>query len=225
MASAPLFSWQSFTFPKGKLMIYEVRTYDLKPRSLPIVEKMFEENLEHRTKYSALAAFFHTEIGPLNQIIHIWPYADLAERTRVRGEMAKETQWPPKIQEHVEKMNSEVFVPYPFSPEIKPGKMGPIFEMRSYTLKPGGTVEAGERWEPALPERLKLSPLVCVMRTEFGDLNKFVHIWAYESLNQRAEVRNRAKETGIWPPKGGGGNYLISQENKIMLPAPFSPLQ
>ena len=66
-------------------MIYEIRTYDIKPGSLPEVEKRFAEAYEHRKKHSLLAAFFHTEIGPLNQIIHIWPYKDLEERARIRG--------------------------------------------------------------------------------------------------------------------------------------------
>ena len=38
-------------------MIYEVRTYDIKPRSLPEVEKRFGEMYEKRRKYSELAAF------------------------------------------------------------------------------------------------------------------------------------------------------------------------
>ena len=33
-------------------MIYEVRTYDLKPHSLPEVEKRFAEGYEHRKKLS-----------------------------------------------------------------------------------------------------------------------------------------------------------------------------
>jgi hypothetical protein len=52
-------------------MIYEMRTYDIKPRSLPEVEKRFGEAYEKRKKYSELAAFWHTEIGPLNQIIRV----------------------------------------------------------------------------------------------------------------------------------------------------------
>ena len=45
-------------------MIYEVRTYDLLPHSLPEVEKRFGEAYEKRKAISPLAAFFHTEIGP-----------------------------------------------------------------------------------------------------------------------------------------------------------------
>ncbi|MCH8298816.1 MAG: NIPSNAP family protein, partial [Chloroflexi bacterium] len=55
-------------------MIYEVRTYDLKPGAVPQAEEAFAEGLPHREKYGPIAAFWHTEIGPLNQIIHVWGY-------------------------------------------------------------------------------------------------------------------------------------------------------
>ena len=58
-------------------MIYEVRTYTLKPGSVATFEENFSKALPHRLKYSPLAAFWHTEIGPLNQVIHVWPYESL----------------------------------------------------------------------------------------------------------------------------------------------------
>ena len=54
-------------------MIYEVRTYTLKPGSVAKFEENFATALPHREKYSKLGAFWHTEIGPLNQVIHVWP--------------------------------------------------------------------------------------------------------------------------------------------------------
>ena len=67
-------------------MIFEMRTYRLQPGSVPEVEKRFGEALTERVKVSPLGAFFHTEVGPLNHIIHIWPYDDLQHRTRVRSQ-------------------------------------------------------------------------------------------------------------------------------------------
>ncbi len=66
-------------------MIYEMRTYDLKPRSGPEFIKRFGAAYEKRKKLSQPAAFWTTEIGPLNQVIHVWPYQDLAERDRIRA--------------------------------------------------------------------------------------------------------------------------------------------
>ena len=66
-------------------MIYEVRTYGLRPGSIPEVEKRFAEALPHREKYSKLGALWHTELGPLNQIVHVWPYESLDQRAELRG--------------------------------------------------------------------------------------------------------------------------------------------
>jgi NIPSNAP len=205
-------------------VIYEVRTYRIAPGSLAEVEKRFGEAYEYRKKYSELTGFFHTEVGPLNEIVHIWGYKDLADRARVRADSAKDANWPPKIQEFIREMRSEVVVPFSFVPEVRPGKIGPIFELRYYTLKPGQLPEMAKGWEAKLPERVKFSPLVLAGGVEFGKANGFIHIWAYSSLDQRAKVREEARQKGAWPPPGGG-DRLLTQENKILLPSAFSPLQ
>jgi hypothetical protein len=79
-------------------------------------------------------------------------------------------------------------------------------------------------WEAKLPERMKLAPLVIVGSVDLGEVNRFIHIWAYSSLDQRAAIRAKAVELGVWPP-GGGAARLLTQANKILLPSAFSPLQ
>ena len=212
-------------------MIYEVRTYHVKPGSLPEVEKRFGEAYEKRKKLSEMAAFWHTEIGPLNQIVHVWPYKDIAERGRIRAESLKVDGWPPKIGEFLLEQRSDIMIPFAISPELKPGKMGPYFEMRTYTYASGELPLIMKLWESSLPERLKFGPICAAWYSELGGLNKFVHIWPYQTLNQRNEIRDKAKDSGAWPPsakaikEGGRGYNLLAQENKILMPSAFSPLQ
>jgi len=210
-------------------MIYEMRTYDLKPRTLGEVEKRFGEAYEKRRKYSELAAFWHTEIGPLNQIIHVWPYKDLEERNRIRAAAVKDGVWPPATTEFIVAMRSEIMIPFSISPELKPGKMGPYYEMRTYTHAAGHLSKLQQVWEKAVPERLKFSPLCAAWYSELGGLNKFVHIWPYPSLDARNATRDKAHAAGVWPPsaeKLGLPPYsLVAQENKILMPSSFSPLQ
>ena len=205
-------------------MIYEIRTYRIAPGSLGEVEKRFGEAYEYRKKYSELTAFWHTEIGPLNEIVHVWGYRDLAERERIRGEAAKEANWPPKIGEFIREMRSETVTPFSFVPQVRPGKVGPIFELRYYTLKPGALPEVAKGWEAKVPERMKLSPIVLAGGVDFGKANGFVHVWAYSSLDQRAAVREEARKKGVWPPPGAA-DRLLTQDNKILMPSAFSPLQ
>jgi hypothetical protein len=203
-------------------MIFEIRTYRLKPGSLAEVEKRFAEAYDHRKKHSELAAFWHTEIGPLNEIVHVWPYHDLEERGRVRAAAAKEPGWPPKLGEFVVEMQSEVLVPFPFSPALPAGTHGPFYELRYYTLKPGTLRGLVEGWASRIAERTKLSPLALAGSVDIGEVNRFIHIWPYRSLDDRAAIRKQAREAGVWPPPVGG-DIVLSQANKILLPATFSP--
>src|SRR6266567_4303951 len=66
-------------------MIIEMRTYTLRPGSIAEVEKRFGAALPAREKHSKLAAFWHSEVGPLNQIIHVWAYDSFEKRAAARG--------------------------------------------------------------------------------------------------------------------------------------------
>jgi hypothetical protein len=204
-------------------MIYEVRTYDLKPGTVPQAEEAFATALPHREKYSPLAAFWHTDIGPLNQIIHVWGYEDLGERARIRAEAGTDPNWPPKITPgNILYMNSEIWNPAPFMrPMGGDQALGSIYEMRTYTYEPGSIPELLKRWTDSLPDREAVSPLAAGMYTEFGNLNRWMHIWPYKSLSHRDEVRGQTRTLPNWP---SGAPGRIRQENKILVPASFSPM-
>jgi hypothetical protein len=202
-------------------MIFEIRTYRLQPGSVPTVEERFAEGLKERVKVSPLGAFFHTEVGPLNHIIHIWPYEDLAHRTRVRAE--KIPGWPPKIQEFIVEMESKIVNAAPFCPAFTPRQYGGLYEIRTYTMLPGVTQEVIDRWAEAIEARQKFSPLAACGYTELGPLNQWIHIWAYKDAAERFRIRDEARASGKWPPATRG--KFIKQENMLVVPALFSPLR
>ena len=208
-------------------MIYEFRTYTLKPRSVPEFFKRWEPLLAKRLEHSRLAACWTTEIGPLNEIIHVWEYKSADERARVRAEVQKLGIWPPKTQDLITDMKSEMMIPQPFSPPMAPSSHGPYFEMRSYTLAPGGTALMAENWAKHIAGRIKLSPLIGVFASDVGSLNQWVHIWAYKSLDERVAIRKKAMAEGIWPPPSTPErpSPTVKQETKILLAAPFSPIK
>jgi len=204
-------------------MIVEMRTYQLKPRSVAEVEKRFAEPLPARMKLSPLAGFWHTDVGGLNQIIHMWPYENLAARERIRAEAVKDGTWPPKIGEFIETMETKILIPAPFSPPLAPRQLGTIYEFRSYLYRPGMMAKVIARWSEAIGERVKLSPLAGAWYTEIGPLNQWVHVWAYQDAGERQRVRAAAVERGIWPPPGS--EPPLRQETILAMPADFSPLR
>jgi hypothetical protein len=206
-------------------MIIEVRTYGLRPATLAEAEKRFAEALPIREKHSKLAAFWHTEIGALNSIIHVWTYDDFEHRARVRAAAAKEPGWPPAIREFVVSQTSEVFLPAPFSPPLEPRDVGPVFEIRDYTLAPGALPGMIERWSAKIEARNALSPLVGAWYSEFGALNRWIHIWAYRDAAERQRIRAEAVAKGLWPPGGAAAGAIVAQANSIVMPSSFSPIR
>ena len=204
-------------------MIYEIRTYDLKPRSIPEFERRTAERLPGRLEYSRLGGFWRTEVGPLNQVVHIWPYDDLNRRAEIRAQAIAGGAWPPDNAEFILDMQSEVYHPAEFMTPLGERKIGPVYEMRIYTYPPGAIPAVLEAWGGRIAEREKLSPLAGCWYSEIGALSKFVHLWAYESFEERLRIRAEATAKGIWPPPSGV--TPLKQENKLLVPFPFSPMQ
>src|SRR5215831_10601773 len=105
-------------------MIVEMRTYTLKPGSTPTVLERFGKALPVRQKLSPLAAFWYTDVGPLNQIIHVWCYPDSQTRDKIRAESTKLEGWPPDIHEFVVDQETKIMIPAPFSPPLEPRTLG-----------------------------------------------------------------------------------------------------
>jgi len=205
-------------------MSIEMRTYTLQPGTVASFEERFGKALPARTKVSPLAAFWHTEVGPLNRVIHVWPYDDLGARTRLRAEATRLEGWPPNVGEFEVELQSDIYIPAPFSPKLEPRQLGGLYEIRIYTFKPGGIPGVIDRWSPHIEARTKLSPLVGAWYTELGGLNKWCHIWAYKDAAERHRIRTEAVAKGVWPP-GSPAGALLKQENMLVVPASFSPLK
>jgi hypothetical protein len=209
-------------------MIYEVRTYTLRPGTVAEFEERYAKRLPLREKHSKLGAFWHTEVGPLNQVIHVYPYDDLQQRTAVRDALAKDTARAqiPSGREFVVAQEAEIMTPAPFMHPLGSRNYGTgnVYEMRTYTFAPGDIAKVLDGWGKAIEAREKFSPLAACWTSELGGLNKFVHTWVYKDLNERARVREESRKPGgQWPPQTGV--RPIRQENTLLMPAVFSPVR
>src|SRR5271163_837897 len=209
-------------------MIYEVRTYTFRAGTVAEFEERFAKRLPLREKHSKLGAFWHTEFGPLNQVLHVYPYDDLQHRTRVRAALAQDTAWNqlPGGGDLVVSQEAEIMNPAPFMRALgsRDYGTGNVYEMRTYTYAPGDIPKVLDGWANAIEAREKFSPLAACWTSELGGLNKFVHTWVYKDLNERARVREASRRPGgAWPPQTGV--RPVRQENKLLIPAAFSPVR
>ena len=101
-----------------------------------------------------------------------------------------------------------------------------IHDHRTYCCRPG-TIKKhlalyAELGFPA--QRRILGEPVIYAQVETGDVNSFVHIWAYEDAADRAARRAQMAADPEWQAylkKSAEAGYLVSQTNKILMPVPL----
>lgn len=204
-------------------MQYDLTLITVRPgthgKALPLVEQWLKAN---PAKGEFLACLF-SDIGALNQILLLHGYADPAALAADR-EAAARSDNPFGCLDYIAGISRDAYTPFPMVEPLKAGQYGPIFEVRTYLLRPASLTRTIEAWKASVPNRVKLSPMLTAMYTLSGPVPRFVHIWPYPSLDERARIRAKAVETGVWPPPGGP-DHLLTQQTDIFLPAAFSPMR
>jgi len=102
-------------------VIVEERCYTLKPGTVQQYYQDYQSRgLEIQTRIlGKLIGYFHTEIGELNKVVHLWGYDSLAERERRRQLLGADQEWLDYLKQSpdiVVGMESRILVPAPFSP-------------------------------------------------------------------------------------------------------------
>ena len=98
--------------------IYEFRTYTYGPGAIPKVIEAWSPRIKARTAISPLIFAGYTDIGPLNQWVHVWAYKNMGERERLRAQATTAGVWPPPRDASVvlHRQTSTFAIPAKFSP-------------------------------------------------------------------------------------------------------------
>ena len=101
-------------------MIYEKRTYRVRPGTAAEFLKIYEEQgLGIITRYAKLCGCWTSECGTLNEIVFLWAYDDFAHRAAQRGKLGADAEWKsfvPKILPFLDHQESVFLQPTAFSP-------------------------------------------------------------------------------------------------------------
>ena len=122
-------------------MIHELRTYTMRPGAAPGAAEL-SGTLGRDIRgdnYGKLEGYWITEIGPLNQVMHLWSYEDLNERARLRVELSKNERW---MYEYIPEMRprllrQDIRLMNPILGPKQPEQSGNIYEFRNYRMQPG----------------------------------------------------------------------------------------
>jgi NIPSNAP len=101
-------------------MIYELRTYTLVLGGVPQYEEITKNELlpilaDHGLKP---LGYWHTEIGPLNELVHLWAYKDLNERQQkwaAWGRDPRRASIVPRLRALIVSQSNKIMTPAEFS--------------------------------------------------------------------------------------------------------------
>lgn len=211
-------------------MIYELRTYTAKPGTIPAILKANEEVARpvRGDNYGKLEGYWYTDIGPVNQVMHLWGWENLMERERLRAELGALEAWGkeyvPLIRPHLVKQEIRFLKA---ARDINPpGGGGNFYEFRNYRLQPGTAGQWIDNILKALPLREKYSQNVAMWTTEAPDPNEVCHLWVYENLDHRMKARtDSAADADLGEILKAGRPLIEEQHSTLIWPASFSPLQ
>ncbi len=102
-------------------MIVEERIYTLHPGMVPAYMAAYEkEGLAiQKENLGNMVGFFSVDVGPQNQIVHMWAYKDSAERDARRAKQAADPRWNAyrdKVRPFLMVQENKILVPAKFSP-------------------------------------------------------------------------------------------------------------
>ncbi len=212
-------------------MIHELRIYDVQPGKLAeYVELAGSVSRPIRgDRFGKLLGYWTTEHGPLNQVLHLWEFADVAARAQARAGLAKDERWTkeyvPRSAPLLLRQENMLLTPMDWYPVRPVTGMG-VYELRIYRFHPGKIAEWARLAQQGLPLREKYSSPVAFWQTEVGPLNTVVHLWPYRDAQHRAEVRRSVAADPGWQDVIAKLYPLLqAQESKLLVPTPFSPLK
>ena len=213
-------------------MIYELNIYTLKTGAAPIVVSG-AGTIERQIRgddYGKLEGFWTTEIGQLNQVVHLWSYADFNECGRLRGELSRNQYWASEYAPLLNKylVHRTVRLLNCVIAPNGPTNEGNIYEFRNYRCRPDGL----EKWVSLFLKfrsvRERYSKIVAMFTTEASLPDEVCHIWVYPHLNALVEGRRNAVKDPEWQAFLSESVQLgLTEEmySTIMFPANHSPLK
>ncbi|XP_046359834.2 protein NipSnap homolog 3A-like isoform X1 [Haliotis rufescens] len=187
--------------------VYELRIYNIYPKDIKSFIELSTKWMHLRTAKSPLLGFWLSELGGINDAVHIWEYESLSDRARVRKELGGDESW----QKNYIAAASPMWARQENS--LLTLKQGTHLHLGNVT--PGGVFELQTVPDCSRVGSLSLgTTLLAAFQTMFGQVNKEFRLLHHTSIDDAVQASHLSLE-------GVSGEV----HTRLMLPAPWSTLQ
>lgn len=211
-------------------MIVDIRTYTLQPGTLGAYLKLYgSEGWPVQNRYlPECLGYYIVEVGVQNRVVHLWKYADIAERAKRRAGMESDPAWTAYRAKSATVMytqENKIMRPVPFWPMKSEGG-GPfgVIDYRTYMLHPGKAADFFKLYEnEGMAAQVKhLGNCIGFYQSDIGPQHQIVHLWGYTDLNDRTRRRAAMTADPVWNDYlARASKFFVHMENAILRPAPF----
>ncbi|CAL8096703.1 unnamed protein product [Calicophoron daubneyi] len=190
--------------------IFELQTHRVKPKYLADYLKYLEEfskafsGLASQARIqSRLLGSWTCEIGEQNTAYHLWEFPDgypcFAKCQTMLADNETLLAFKQKRDRMLSSFQNQLCLPFSFWPNPEPRTEGKnVYELRSYTLKPGTMIEWGNHWIRGLRLRSRNQEAVAGLFSHIGEMHVVHHLWAYTSLEARSKSRDQTWQVNGW---------------------------
>lgn len=211
--------------------VYELQVHKVKPECMLNYIQEFEKFVDLMKKKDTgakLKGSWTVLVGDQDEAIHLWKYKggypafnkaltiyrtdkDILKFRLARNQMLRSRY-------------NQLLLRFSFWDFVGGRAPGNLYELRSYTLKPGTNIEWGNNWARGLKFRKDNNEAVCGFFSHVGQLYQAHHLWAYKDLQARKETREAAWSKPGWDDTVRYTVPLIRElQTRILIPTPFSP--
>ncbi|XP_067651937.1 protein NipSnap homolog 3A-like isoform X2 [Haliotis asinina] len=187
--------------------LYELRIYNVYPKDIKSFTDLSIKWMHLRTAKSKLLGYWFSELGGINDAVHMWEYESLSDRARVRKELSGDESWVTNYIAAVGPMWARQ------ENTLLTLKQGTHLNLSNIT--PGGVYELqtlpdGSRVGSLLPG----TKLLGAFQTVFGQVHKEYRLLHHTSIDDAVQASHSSLE-------GVSGEVFT----RLLTPAPWSTLQ
>ncbi|XP_058800906.1 protein NipSnap isoform X2 [Phymastichus coffea] len=217
-----------------KQIIYALHTHNIRPDSRDKYLRNYVHNVEylHSKKQDLnleLVGSWTVEVGDLDQALHLWSYGSGGYHSidKAQALLAKDDTYQKLLSERGNYLRSrhlQYLLTFSYWPAIIARESENIYEVRSYTLKPGTIIEWGNNWARAINFRRNNNEPFAGFFSQIGRLYNVHHFWCYKDLQTRKETRESAWRSPGWDECVAYTVPLIREHHsRILKPTSYSP--
>ncbi|KAJ3401798.1 hypothetical protein HDV05_000265, partial [Chytridiales sp. JEL 0842] len=189
---------------RGKY-VHELQTHNVKPEAwddyVGLISETYPRIAEDPKFQVKLYGSWATEIGPLDQAVHIWEYnhyPGYEDTTSMLKTDPTYQKFLKKMRPMLRERQNQMMLEFDFWMNSGPAIHNGIYELRTYQLKPGRMLEWATEWEKGLGARKAYVQPVGAWFSQIGDLHIANHMWVYPNLQVRKEMREACWKVDGW---------------------------